>query len=63
MFHRLVWHLAAKLRSPSAIIRLLREHPQGIAAKYLKPKDRLDDEVARSLKKYRGHQRTVAGHH
>jgi hypothetical protein len=51
MFHRLVWHLAAKLRSPTAIIQLLRQHPNGIAAKYLKPKDRLDAEVARCLKK------------
>lgn len=51
MFDKLVWHLAAKLRSPDAIIELLRKHPQGAAAKYLKPKDRLDAEVARILKK------------
>ena len=52
MFHSVVWHLAAKGNTPDAIIAMLRQHPQGIAAKYLKPKDRLVAEVARSLKKF-----------
>jgi hypothetical protein len=51
MFHRVVWHLAAKGKPPAEIIALLRQYPKGIAAKYLKPKDRLDAEVKRSLKK------------
>ena len=51
-FHRLVWHLATKGNTPDAIIEMLRQHPQGIAAKYLKPKDRLVAEVTRSAKKH-----------
>ena len=52
MFHRVVWHLAAQGKTLAEIVTLLRQHPNGIAAKYLKPKDRLDKEAKRSFKKY-----------
>lgn len=52
MFHRVVWHLAAQGKTLIEIVTLLRQQPNGIAAKYLKPKDRLEVETKRSFKKY-----------
>ena len=52
MFHRVVWHLAAQGKTLAEIVTLLLQYPDGIAAKYLKPKDRLDVETKRSFKKY-----------
>ena len=49
---QLIWHLAAQGKTLAEIIALLRQHPNGIAAKYLKPKDRLDKEAKRSFNKY-----------
>src|ERR1700730_15116420 len=51
-FQAVVWHLAARGETIDGIIALLRQYPNGIAAKYLKPKDRLDIEVKRSFDKY-----------
>jgi hypothetical protein len=52
LFQALVWHLAAKGNSLDEIIALLRQHPNGIAAKYLQPSDRLAEETKRSFDKY-----------
>jgi Family of unknown function (DUF5906) len=54
-FHRLVWHLAAKGHSLDDIVALLQQYPNGIAAKYLQPKDRLAEEAKRSFDKYSSH--------
>jgi Virulence-associated protein E len=50
--HSVVWHLAAQGKGLDEIIALLRASPNGVAAKFLKPSDRLDKEVARSFEKY-----------
>jgi uncharacterized protein DUF5906 len=50
--HSAVWHLAAQGKGLDEIVALLRKHPNGIAAKFLTPSDRLDKEVARSFTKY-----------
>jgi uncharacterized protein DUF5906 len=55
MFHRLVWNLASRGETLSTIIALLRQHPKGIAAKYLKPSNRLAKEVKRSFDKFAAH--------
>ena len=51
-FHALVWHLAHGDKSLDDIIALLRAHPNGIAAKYLQPTDRLAEEAKRSFDKF-----------
>jgi hypothetical protein len=50
--HKLIWHLASQGKNLDEITALLRQHPNGIAAKFLKPIDRLDKEAKRSFKKY-----------
>jgi hypothetical protein len=51
-FHKVVWHLASHGKTQDEIVALMREHPDGIAAKFLTPTDRLDKEVERSFKKH-----------
>lgn len=52
MFHRVVWHLAARGETAENIIKRLQKHPKGIAAKFTRPKDRLAKEVQRSFDKF-----------
>lgn len=55
-FGRCVWALAAAGDGVDAIEARLREHPAGIAAKYLTPLDRLAKEIARSYAKWKREQ-------
>lgn len=51
-FQRVIWHLAAKGMSAEDIEIKLRRYPNGIAEKYLNPKDRLTEEIERSFAKW-----------
>ena len=52
-FQALVWHFLAKGWSVEQVEAELRKYPKGIADKYLNPKDRLAEEIARSCTKWR----------
>lgn len=51
-FHRVVWTLAARGETIEDITEKLRKHPKGIAAKFMRPKNRLAEEVQRSFDKF-----------
>ena len=55
MFHRVVWHLAASGLTAKDIVEWLRRYPNGIAAKFMRPRNRLADEVKRSFEKFKSH--------
>ena len=52
LFHSVVWHLASQAMSADEITARLKEHPDGIAAKFI---ERLDEEVQRSYQKWGAH--------
>ena len=51
LFHAIVGHLLGSGLDAAAIEKKLRQHPDGIAARYI-AEDRLDREIARSAAKY-----------
>ena len=55
VFHRVVWHLAASGLPAKNIVEWLRRYPNGIAAKFMRPRNRLADEVKRSFEKFKNH--------
>src|SRR5262249_34026706 len=57
MFHARVWQLAQLGCSRDEIEQSLRRDPDGVAAKYLGPTDRLRAEIERSFQKWREQNR------
>ncbi len=55
-FQSVIWSLAAAGDSADSIELRLRQHPNGIAAKYLAPFDRLRHEIDRSFSKWQQKQ-------